>query len=930
MKTRLAVRWCAVICAGGLALAGCSGSDSGSDSSDAEPVDLELLATLFPPENAASDDVIGEGQFVGVPMNDAFQFGRGLNEVTLEILPGTMAMAEIPAAKNIQSNNTFDYYFHVISRADELVDALSINAELGLNMNMISGTAYGSYINDVEKHANSIFALITVEAKTYYYDITGLAFASAVADPATYYPECSTGAAHLGDARYKYLCDYDAFSEIYGHRYLAGIQAGGRYVGLMRIDATSASQARDIAVDVKGRYNNGAIDITLKGSFQSHVASMARKYNASFKVFTTGAAFDMPAGTACNETTGGTAGSDVTQGGTGCANGYLIDNPEKFFTYANQFVEAVLAEGGDCKNKALAWQECAYTASFADYSAIAGEARDAAKKERLNQAAKLMAYYRQYKQLRQKAAEIWAHNLDYLYQYTIFNFDTFQDERITVRPDITGIVNGYSTRAMELLRARYAECLQGITCGMPWYNEASQIPIYAPSRLESSLPIPAQPTPTSCYDWQKTTGKDGNWALIEREDASTERYRIRCENMSSNDPETYLDLTNNNSPSAASPTVNYSEWENADQSTTTTIFKHLRIHPNVGKVAIVQGQSLWTETLVYPEAEPVAGGGEGEDGEANDGTGTEDMQLTRFGQALAGKAADCFPAGVTSIANLNLGNIPLKFADEVEFVGSLRSTYRLGTEPATWEVANANAMAQGGHLLRIDSPREWIEVVRLLGNAVGGEGQYWVDLKFEDSKTTTTTETTTNKFSYKWGGVVGYDVTTKVDCNQWMEQHSGGTYGPWFDRTKIITEEIYKYCTKEIVKEPIFDIWDENWPKSYLEEATVTDSTTDTYTRCGYYNAATGALRDDACMGYKDDETKGKRLYIIEYDYDQSPLYTVAWAADRKSVTITVDAENPGECVDVRPAGPLWLVPIAAAESTPPAPQDPDDMTFPF
>jgi len=560
----------------------------------------EVLADLLPPENlgSASDDVIGEGQFVGVPMNDAFQFGRGLNEVTLEILPGTMAMAEIPTAKNIQSNNTFDYYFHVISRVEDLVDALSINAELGLNMKMISGTAYGSYINDVETHANSIFALITVEAKTYYYDITGLAFANAQDDPANYYPACNSGAAHLGDARYKYLCDYDAFSEIYGHRYLAGIQAGGRYVGLMRIDATSASSARDIAVDVKGRYNNGVIDVTLKGSFSDHVASMARKYNASFKVFTTGAAFDMPSDTACNQTTGGTAGSDVTQGGTGCANGYLIDNPEKFFTYANQFVEAVLAENGDCKNKDLAWQECAYTASFADYSAIAGEARDAAKKERLNQAAQLMAYYRQYKKLRQKAAEIYAHNLDYLYQYTIFNFDTFRDERITVRPDITGIVNGYSTRAMEILEARYAECLQGITCGMPWFNEASQIPIYAPSRLESSLPIPAQPSPASCYDWQKTTGKDGNWALIEREDGTSERYRIRCENMSSNDPETYLDLTNNNSPTAASPMVNFSEWENADQSTTTTIFKHLRIHPNVGKVAVVQGQSLWTETLV--------------------------------------------------------------------------------------------------------------------------------------------------------------------------------------------------------------------------------------------------------------------------------------------------------------------------------------------
>jgi len=343
----------------------------------------------------------------------------------------------------------------------------------------------------------------------------------------------------------------------------------------------------------------------------------------------------------------------------------------------------------------------------------------------------------------------------------------------------------------------------------------------------------------------------------------------------------------------------------------------------------VQGQSLWTETLVYPEAEPVSGGDGGDDEAATDGTGSEDMQLTRFGQALAGKAADCYPAGVTSIANLNLGDIPLRFADEVEFVGSLRSTYRLGTEPATWEVANANAIAQGGHLLRIDSPQEWIEVVRLLGNAVGGEGQYWVDLKFEDSKTTTTDETTTNKFAYKWGGVVGYNETTKVDCNQWMEQQTS-TEGPWYNKTKVITEEIYKYCTQQIVKEPIFDIWDENWPKPYLESETVTETTTDTFTRCGYYNAATGALRDDACNGYVNDDTAGKRLYIIEYDYDQSPLFDVDWAADRKSVTITVDAENPGECVDVRPAGPLWLVPIAAAESTPPPPQDPDDMSFPF
>lgn len=61
--------------------------------------DPAALADLLPPENAASDDVIGEGQFVGVPMNDAFQFGRGLNEVTLEILPGTMAMTEIPTEK---------------------------------------------------------------------------------------------------------------------------------------------------------------------------------------------------------------------------------------------------------------------------------------------------------------------------------------------------------------------------------------------------------------------------------------------------------------------------------------------------------------------------------------------------------------------------------------------------------------------------------------------------------------------------------------------------------------------------------------------------------------------------------------------------------------------------------------------------------------
>ncbi len=926
-----------MFCAGGFLLAACSSSSSSSrsdasvEAGSAAPLDLDLIAALFPPENAASDDVIGEGQFVGVPMNDAFQFGRGLNEVTLEILPGTMAMAAIPTEKNIQSNNAFDYYFHVISQVDDLVDALSINAELDLNMNMISGTAYGSYINDVEKHANSVFALITVEAKTYYYDITGLAFANAGADPSTYYPACNTPAQHLGDARYQYLCDYNAFSEIYGHRYLSGIQAGGRYVGLMRIDATSASSARDIAVDVKGRYNNGAINISLKGAFSDHVASMARKYNASFKVFTTGAAFDMPPDAKCNATTGGTAGSDVTQGGTGCANGYLIDNPEKFFTYANQFVEVVLAKDGVCKNKDRAWQECAYTASFADYSAIAGEARDAAKKARLNQASKLMAYYRQYKKLNKKAADIYAHNLDYLYEYTIFNFDTFADETITVRPDITGIVSGYATRAMEILAARYAECLQGITCAMPLFNEARKMEIYAPSRMEAALPIPAQLTPLSCYDWQKTTGKNGNWALIQREDGTSERYRILCENMSTNDPETYLDLTNNNSPSAASPTVNYSMWENADQSTTTTIFKHLRIHPNVGKISLVQGQDLWTETLVYPEAVPVSGGGDGGvdsgDDAGTSGTGTSDMQLTRFKQALAGKAADCFPVGVTSIANLDLGNIPLRFADEVTFEGSLRSNYRIGAETATWEVANANAKAAGGHLLRIDSPQEWIEVVRLLGDAVGSNGQYWVDLKFEDSKTTTADVTTTNKFAYKWGGVVGYDEITTVDCNNWMERTVDSS-SRWLTTTKVITDKIYEYCTNKTVMKPIFDVWEENWPQPYLESQTVTTTTTDTFTRCAYYNAATGALRDDACLGYKDNPNAGKRLYIIEFDYDHQPLYAVTWGAGRKSVTITVNAENEGRCVDVHPSGPLWLVPIPAAESTPRPPQNPGDLRF--
>lgn len=861
--------------------------------------DPEAVETMLPPllQDAASDAVVGDGQFVGVPMNDAFQFGRGLNEVTLEILPGTMAMAEIPKEKNIQANNTFDYYFHVVSSAEELTKALNIHAEFDLNKNMISGSAVGSYLEDMEKSSTSIFAFITVEAKTYYYDITGLTFANAQGDPSSYYPACNeSGGAHIGDARYKYLCDYNSFAEIYGHRFLAGIQAGGRYMGLMRIDASSAAQARTIAAEVKGRYNNGAINISLKGSFQDHVASMAEKYNASFKVFTSGAAFDIDA--ACAKT-------PANPTGTGCKNGYLIDEPQKFFDYADQFIEAVLSDDGACKDKGRAWQECAYTASFADYSAIAGEARDAAKKERLNQAAKLMRYYRQFKGLQKKASEIYANDLDYLYDYTIFNFETFEDEQILVDPKITGKVIGYSTLAMDLLKARYAECLAGITCEMPWYNEQRKLAITAPSRLESLLPIPAQPTPTSCYDWQKTPGKDGNWAVVTRPDGSTVRYRIRCEKMDSSEPETYLDLTNNNSPSPESPTVNFSEWENADASTTTTIFQHLRIHPNVGKIALVQGQDLWTRTRVFPEAQPDAG--EGGDGDGGDGEAAEPLPLARFSEALAGKAADCFPEGVISVANLDLGNLPLRFSEEVAFTGALRSNYELGTEAVTWEVANANAAARGGHLLRIDSPDEWIRLVRLMGNAVGDQGQYWVDLKFEDKSATTTTETTTGKFAYKWGGVTGYTETTKVDCNQWIDRHES-TQGTYFDRTRIITNDIYRYCTERTLVEPIFDIWEENWPQPYLQEETDTTTTETVFTRCAYYNATTGALRDDVCNGSEDDPDAGKRLYIIEYDYAATPLFTETWGPNRKSVTLTIDAQTQGACVDVRPAGPLWLV----------------------
>lgn len=818
-----------------------------------------------PPQAVA----VGDDIYTDVPMlKSGYLFGDAIDEVNFDTIDNPGCLDAIPATKDAQDVSTFDYYFQVIQDKKDLVRSMDLNASLSLNLEEISGSAQGEYLNDVESHTNDVYALIAIKAKTVKFEINGMQLAGIADVPANYFPACSSDVDHYGDLLYTYLCRYDDFAKLCGNRFVKAVTAGGTYYGLMHIQANDQASRRDIMVDLQGSFDDGVIDGSVKGDFKSHVDSIASKYSATFRVRTTGPAFDLSSLSAAGKANGD-------------PDPYLIDSAEKFFQYGDIFVEQVLNKDGPCYGPD-AYKTCAVSVDFADYQSVARWVRDAQTEERKNVTQTLLSDYEGLQSYSRFMEDIIAHQGDYNWSYhaMVPSWDANGEPKapyawkaVSIDPDAFWDTYSYTLGFLGTLQNEYTSCLGG-------GSECSPIALpYTIAQLQYMMPVAKRIVPRSCDDWLGWRGGMGNYIEVQADAGGNVMVGAVCELADANHALTYLDITSNRSGSPDSPSVNYSRWEAADGAVVTTIFDQLRIHPNIGRVQLLNNQSGQTQTGVVG-------------GVLDPATNRRDPTEPTAAELL--RALDCDPDDTPSVVNIDLSGTALKFADGLEFQASVATRYEISDSARTWADAKADAESKGGHLVEIDSADEFAAIAGMFGSSAFDS--VWMGLSTDAADVTL-------KSQYQWQSDERPYSVAAIGMDVW------GASFPQTTCTPVVPPSPTPQPPPPAPEPPpyVFPPYHprpyplKNPPVFYRAAADVAQ-TCDETRRCAAADRQFG-------WGLTNVNCTGERFYLIEYPPAPVP-YTATLSADRKTLDLSVkDTTDDGKCVEVTPQGPVWLVP---------------------
>ena len=635
---------------------------------------LTLLSST-PPSTA-----VGEEIFQNIPIDaSTMSFGTGMDEITRKVVSGSYCLdvlqAQLTAPQAI-SQNTRNFQFRLIKSEKDLRELLNVGGGLDLGTQVVQGSLEGRFVNEYRSNTDAVFALIKVE-----YVLSGYKLMDVNLNQKYLNSSASTAS---------YVSNYDAFRQACGDRFLSQVATGGAYYGLLTITSSDSTKKQDLQVKLDGKYGKAGISVKVSGDLKSSVTESLSSTNVAITV--------------------GSRGVSPQFLGLSDPKDQLIDNLDKFFDAANQFVTAISNPANECHNDAIAPKKCAYTASFADYAAISGGVpRSQTQVTNLQFTQKIMGQYEDYKILKGIIDDVMINEPDYNWQRSDITSDDVWNKQADLQ-------NGLLT-----MDSAFRKCTTDFV-GCTQNTDANKLPSFGD--VIKNLPIRLRENAKDCQDVQRIYGTalDRDEATIYLAGDKTKAFKVACTRMASSEPQTYLKIANT-SGSTSSLSYNMAQNVNPDTSRVSSIYKKLRVNVNYSDIEIVNDQNDQVETASTASAGST--------------TAADNFASARLGTAVYctgdGTGTGASTSTSPAVSNIDLTGTHFKFDDALTFstVVHPKSKYEWVAQAMTWDAANSYAISKGKHLVVIDSADEWNTVHSLL--LTQHNTNSWVGMKRTDT-----------------------------------------------------------------------------------------------------------------------------------------------------------------------------------------------------
>ncbi len=186
-----------------------------------------------------------------VPYRIGFDYGIGV-EVAHADPRARGVIGEVTAVEGA-SGGGGSFKLQRVESTEELETHLGISAEASGGVGLFSASARFDFARDCKVRTTSLVLLITATEQFGFEQIDD--------------PRLSPEAGELVD-------DPALFSERYGDSFVRGIEKGGQFFGVLRIDTRSEESRESVDAELQGSYGAFSADVS------SNLSSVARKHNA--------------------------------------------------------------------------------------------------------------------------------------------------------------------------------------------------------------------------------------------------------------------------------------------------------------------------------------------------------------------------------------------------------------------------------------------------------------------------------------------------------------------------------------------------------------------------------------------------------------------------------------------------------------------------
>lgn len=209
--------------------------------------------------------------------SQGMDLGVGYNMRTGEILSAAQCLASFEMVRNPVLNRT-EKNLIVVRNKDEFKGILGIGGGASFLVGPVTVNLAAHFAGLMDEKSTSVFALVVLDRKIAEYRIAGPTLSDQ--------PLAPYGLSMA--ARELYSQDRTTFEQVCGDHFVQSIVTGGRFVGLIEIEASSASNKLAIEASLSGRFN--PLGVTVTGSFLLQLEDLASRYRMRIHVVSQGVA----------------------------------------------------------------------------------------------------------------------------------------------------------------------------------------------------------------------------------------------------------------------------------------------------------------------------------------------------------------------------------------------------------------------------------------------------------------------------------------------------------------------------------------------------------------------------------------------------------------------------------------------------------------